>query len=70
MEYKYVKLCFLSSAVGCPDPVPPIHGWVRRMDNEVHMGCNATGESIKWKMTCENNHWVGSYENCTHKGTL
>lgn len=55
----------LSTAVGCPDPIPPIQGWVKRINNEIVIGCNSTGTTPRWKMHCENNQWIGSYKNCT-----
>lgn len=54
---------FLSSAIGCPDPQTPSHGWVKRTGNKVEIGC---GEPEKvWQLTCYNNRWLGEAGNCS-----
>ncbi|ELU02936.1 hypothetical protein CAPTEDRAFT_222884 [Capitella teleta] len=57
-------------AIGCPDPTPPIHGWVKRVHNDVTIGCNASGANTKWRLKCQDNQWVGSYKNCSADGAV
>jgi len=56
-------------ALGCPDVEKPRHGWlVRERAGIAMLGCN---ESSKvWRLTCDDNRWIGPTVNCSPPGAL
>jgi len=52
-----------NKALGCADPAKSQGTRISRVADIVSIGCE--GGDFLWQMTCVNNRWIGTYENCT-----
>ncbi|KAK2147095.1 hypothetical protein LSH36_570g03021 [Paralvinella palmiformis] len=55
-------------AVGCPDYDPPDNTYIRREDDHITIGCEATRQ--EWDLYCKGTEWQGQIGVCPGKGVL
>ena len=48
---------------GCPHLVLSDRAWITSNGDDVMVRCNDTLET--WYLSCQGNHWIGYYDNCT-----
>ena len=58
-----------SSAIGCPDIVPPKNSWVQRKVDKFEIGC-ASSDTALWELTCVGSDWKGELGSCDGDGPL
>ncbi|KAK2142439.1 hypothetical protein LSH36_953g00058, partial [Paralvinella palmiformis] len=49
--------------IGCPDYPTPRNGWMKRIGDVTHIGCNDS--TTEWSLRCVGGAWVGAAYNCT-----
>ena len=62
-SFRWISICKLFSAVGCPDVAVPAHAWMRRDGDNLMIRCNDTSET--WYLTCRDSDWIGEIGNCS-----
>ncbi len=52
--------------IGCQDIEAPENAWYKRSGDTAEIGCERNHNT--WKLTCEDNVWVGVVGNCSAPG--
>ena len=58
----FTWIWFCSTAFGCPNPDPPIDGFVNREGNRAIITCEST--MAQWEIECHDGQWHGQLGDC------